>query len=284
MRRNYISLKGGWDIKMIGLNIVLVIGMLTCLYPLIWLVLFSLKDNNEIFGGNIAGLPTQFLWENYKEALIQAKVGVYFTNSVFVTAITIAATCFLSLTSSYAIIRMRWKLSKVTLNLLLLGLMVPQHAALLPLFIILKKLSILDSYWALIIPYTLFAIPMGVFIFSGFMKGIPRELEEAACIDGCNIYQILFQIVLPLVAPALATIAIFTYLSSWNELMFAVTFINSSSLKTITVGIQTMVGQYSTSWGPIGAGLVVTTLPTILIYTFLSGQVQKSLIVGAVKG
>ncbi|MFC5531450.1 carbohydrate ABC transporter permease [Cohnella yongneupensis] len=270
--------------KSLLLNVVLIIGMVTCLYPLIWLVLFSLKDNNEIFGGNVAGLPDRFLWGNYKEALIQAKVGIYFKNSVLVTGITIIAACFLALTTSYAIIRMRWKLSKAALTLLLLGLMVPQHAALLPIFIILKKLSLLDSYWALIIPYTVFAIPMAVFIFSGFLKGIPKELEEAACIDGCNIYQILFKIVSPLVTPALATIAIFTYLSSWNELMFAVTFVNSASLKTITVGIQTMVGQYSTAWGPIGAGLVVATLPTILIYSILSNQVQKSLIVGAVKG
>ncbi|HEY5583148.1 MAG TPA: carbohydrate ABC transporter permease [Ruminiclostridium sp.] len=283
MKKQY-NKNSEWNVKTIILNTLLVAGLITCLYPLIWLVLFSLKGNNEIFGGNVAGLPEKFLWENYKEALINAKVSGYFLNSVLVTAVTIAATSFLSLTTSYAITRMKWKLSKAVLNLILLGLMVPLHSALLPIFVILKNLKMLNTYWALIIPYTVFAIPMVVFIFSGFLKGIPRELEESACIDGCNIYQILFNIVLPLIKPAIATIAIFTYLSSWNELMFAVTFISDKKFKTITVGIQTMVGQYSTSWGPIGAGLVVATLPTIIIYSFMSSQVQKSLIVGAVKG
>ncbi|QGR00225.1 carbohydrate ABC transporter permease [Paenibacillus psychroresistens] len=257
---------------------------ISSLYPLFWLILFSFKDNTEIFGGNIAGLPSKLLWGNYKEALVNAKVSNYFLNSVIVTGVTIVATWILSLTSSYAVTRMIWKFRHLTLAIILLGLMIPLNSALLPLFIILKHLRMLNSYGALMIPYTAFAIPMAVFILTGFLKGIPRELEEAACIDGCTIYNILYIIIFPLVKPALATIAIFTYLSTWNELMFAVTFISDSKYKTITVGIQSLVGQYSTSWGPIGAGLVVATIPTIVIYILMSSQVQKSLTAGAVKG
>jgi raffinose/stachyose/melibiose transport system permease protein len=163
-------------------------------------------------------------------------------------------------------------------------MMIPIHATLLPLFVILKNLHILDSYLALIIPYVAFALPMGIFILTGFLYSIPHELEEAACIDGCNIYQIFTRIILPLLKPGLATVAIFTYLSTWNELMFANTFISSENLKTITVGILSLAGQYTTDWGPIGAGLMIATIPTLIIYILLSDQVQKSLITGAVKG
>jgi raffinose/stachyose/melibiose transport system permease protein len=170
------------------------------------------------------------------------------------------------------------------MSVLMLGLMIPIHAALLPVFVMMRRLHILNTLWALIIPYTAFSVPMGIMIFSGFMNSIPRDLEEAACIDGCNIYRIFFRIVFPLLRPAIATITIFTFLQSWNELMFAVVFISRDSVKTLTVGIQAMSGRYLTEWGPIGAALVVATIPTLLIYLFLSNQVQKSFIAGAVKG
>ncbi|HNW85928.1 MAG TPA: ABC transporter permease subunit [Candidatus Limiplasma sp.] len=137
---------------------------------------------------------------------------------------------------------------------------------------------------ALILPYTGFAIPMAIMIIAGFIEGIPRELEEAGCIDGANIYQIFFRIIFPILMPAVATVMIFTFLQSWNELLFAQIFISKENVKTLTAGIQSMYGQYQTDWGPIGAALVVATFPTLAIYLAMSGQVQKSLAAGAVKG
>ncbi|AVK49777.1 MULTISPECIES: carbohydrate ABC transporter permease [Clostridium] len=267
----------------IPIQIFLIIVAIIQIYPLIWLVLFSFKDNGEIFGGNIAGLPHVWRIENYESAIKQANVMKYFFNSVIVTVITIVLVLLLSSMTAYAISRMKWKLSKPTLIIILIGMMVPIHAALLPLFMVLKNLKMLNSYWALIIPYTAFAIPMAVIILAAFIRGIPKELEEAAVIDGCGIFRIFFSIIIPIIRPAMATVAIFTYLSSWNELMFAVTFINKAEFKTLTVGIMSMVGNYVTKWGDIGAGLVIATIPTILIYILLSDQVQKSLTAGAVK-
>ena len=278
------SLSNKRDIKKIPLQIFLVLFAMIQIYPLIWLILFSFKDNNEIFGGNVAGLPQIWRIENYGSAIAQANVMKYFINSVFVTTVTIALVILLSSMTAYAIYRMKWKLSNITLMIILLGLMIPIHAALLPLFMVLKNLKLLNTFWALIIPYTAFGIPMAIFILGSFLSGIPKELEEAAAIDGCNIYKIFSVIILPLVKPAIATVSIFTYLSTWNELMFAVTFINKKEFKTLTVGIMSMVGNYVTKWGEIGAGLVIATLPTILIYILLSEQVQNSLTAGAVKG
>lgn len=271
-------------IRKVLLQVFLIIVAIIQIYPLIWLAFFSLKDNSEIFSGNVAGLPHKFLWQNYKVALNQGHVARYFLNSVFVTSVTILIVLVLSSMAAYAITRMKWKLSKFTMILILLGMMVPIHAALLPLFMVLKNLKMLNTYASLIIPYAAFALPMAVFILASFYKGIPRELEEAAVIDGCGIYRTYFYIILPQIRSALATVAIFTYLSSWNELMFAVTFINNQAFETLTVGMMSMVGTYITQWGVIGAGLMVSTIPTLVIYLLFSRQIQESLIAGAIKG
>lgn len=281
---NKIPFKKKISIKKTILVVTLIIVAVIQLYPLIWLILVSFKDNAEIFGGNVLGLPEVWKISNYTSALTSGNVGVYFLNSVIVTTATIIISSILIATSSYAIARMKWKYSKLTLIIFLLGMMVPIHSTLLPLFLILRKLKILNTYLSLIIPYVAFALPMGIFVMTSFLEGIPKELEEAACIDGCNIYQIFYKIVLPLLRPSLATVAIFTYLASWNELMFANTFLNNPKLRTLPVGIMSMAGQHATQWGPILAGLVIATLPTILIYIPLSNQVQKSLMTGAVKG
>ncbi|HHV73100.1 sugar ABC transporter permease [Thermoanaerobacterium sp. PSU-2] len=275
---------GGKKIGFYLLEAMLVIWAIIQLYPLFWLFLFSVKNNTEIFGGNILGFPRIWQWSNYSEALSSGNVGRYFINSSIVTILTIVISSVLVATSAYAIVRMKWKYSKLVLTIFLTGMMVPIHATLLPLFIILKNLNLLNTYASLVIPYVAFAIPMGIFILTGFLYTIPKELEESAFLDGCSIYKSFYYIILPLIRPALATIAIFTYLSTWNELMFANTFINSDAIKTLTVGIMSLSGQYQTEWGPIGAGLVIATIPTILIYVLLSEQVQKSLVVGAVKG
>lgn len=266
------------------LQIVLIAFAVIQLYPLVFLLFFSLKDNNEIYGGNIMGLPHVFRWSNYENALVNGNVAHYLFNSVFVTLIVIVVTCILACMVSYAIARMRLKTNRVVKTCFSIGLMIPLHAVLLPVFLMLRELKMLDSYAALIIPYIAFALPMAIFFMIGFFESLPKELEESAVIDGCGIFRTFFSIILPLVRPALATISVFTFLSTWNEMMFAITFINSDKYRTLTVGIMQMVGRYTTDWGAMGAGLVVATLPTILIYLFLSKQIQSGMIAGAVKG
>ncbi|HEY9573999.1 MAG TPA: carbohydrate ABC transporter permease [Lachnospiraceae bacterium] len=271
-------------IKKNGIHIPLLLFAFIQIYPLIWLLGFSLKDNHEIFGGNIAGLPEHWRFGNYSKAFFNANIIQYLFNSVLVTAVTIIITLFIAAMASFAISRMLWKGRELTLKFILLGMMIPIHAALLPLFIILSKTQLLNSYWSLIIPYVAFGLPMAVYLFSSFMESIPREMEEAAAIDGCGIYRMFLLVIFPLIRPAIATVSIFTFIASWNELMFAVTFINKASYKTLTVGIMSMVGAYTTKWGEIGAGLMIATIPTVLMYLLLSDQVQKSLVSGAVKG
>ena len=142
----------------------------------------------------------------------------------------------------------------------------------------------LNSYWALIIPYSAFSLAMGILISIGFMGDIPYDLDEAAFIDGCGVWGTFCRIIAPLMMPAVATVGIYTFLQCWNELMFANVFSSKDSLKTLPVGVQALSGQYTTDWGPIGAALSIATIPTLLVYVFLSQQIQDSFIAGAVKG
>lgn len=264
--------------------LLLTLWALINLFPLYWLVTFSLKENKEIFGDNIIGLPKEWLWSNYEAAMTTGNMGQYFVNSVIVTGITILFTVLFALMATYALTRMDWRGRKTVNNIFMLGLTVPIHAAILPVFIILRFLRMTNSYQALIIPYIAFALAMAIMVSGSFMSGIPQELDEAACIDGCGVFGIFYRIILPLMKPAISTIAIFTFLNAWNELMFAVIFISDSKYRTLSVGIQTLSGSYTTAWGPIGAALVIATLPTIVVYCFMSKKIQKSLIAGAIKG
>ncbi len=262
----------------------LVFWTVACVFPLYWLFTFSLKDNSEIFGGNVVGLPNQWIWQNYSTAWGAGKISLYLRNSVITTAATLFLTLFLSFMSSYGLLRMRWKGQKAAMTYLLLGLMIPMHAALKPLLGILLDINVLSTHLGLIIPYTAFNIPMAILIISGFIGSIPYEMEEAACIDGSGVYRTAFTIILPMLVPALVTAAIFVFLQVWNEMLMASVFVSTDNVRTLTVGIQQMFGQYQTDWGPIGAALVISTLPTLILYLCMSSQVQRSLIAGAVKG
>jgi raffinose/stachyose/melibiose transport system permease protein len=254
------------------------------IFPLVYLFLISLKSNAEIFAGNALGLPEKFLWKNYAYALTTGNVGQYFFNSVLVTGGTIVFSALLSSMVAYALVRFNLKKRKLILLAFLLGLMIPLHAVLLPLFVVFAKTSLLNTRWSLIFSYVGFSLSLNIYIMVGFIQGIPVEIEESAFIDGYSVYRVFMIIVVPLLLPALATIAIFTYLLSWNELMFAITFINERALKTLTVGIMSMVGQYVTTWGQVGAGLMISSLPTLVLYLFMSRRIQDTFVSGAIKG
>ena len=207
-----------------------------------------------------------------------------FKNSIIITVLTIAVTVICALMACYALTRMKWRGRETVNNIFMLGLTVPIHAALLPVFLMLKTLKMLNSYQALIIPYAAFALAMAIMIFGSFMVNIPEELEESACLDGCGTFGIFFRIILPLMRPAVSTVAIFTFLQAWNELMFAVIFNSESRFNTLPVAINTFFGSYTTKWGPIGAALVIATFPTLFVYSFISKKIQESLIAGAIKG
>lgn len=264
------------------MTVFLLIVSLIQLFPLYWMFTFSLKDNKEIFGANPMGLPMNWQWGNYSKIFTAGNMGLFLLNSVIVTAAVIVFTLLLSAMATYAIVRMKWKLSRLVYTIFLIGMMLSVQAVMLPLYVNLQPL--MSTHLALILPYTAFAMPQAVLLMVGSLEALPKEMEEAAFIDGANIYRIFFIIILPMLAPILSTVAILTFLSSWNEYMLALVFISTDKLKTITVGVNDMVGKYSTKWGVIGAGLTMATLPTLVMYALLSKNITNSLAMGAVKG
>lgn len=262
----------------------LILWMIVNLFPVYWMFTFSLKSNAEIFGSNVVGLPKDWLWSNYASALSTGNMGLYFLNSAIVAIATILITLVVALMATYALTRFIWKRRRTLNKFFMLGLTIPIHASIVPVYVTLSRLHLLNTYWALIIPYAAFSLSMAILVCTGFMNEIPRELDEAACIDGCGVWGIFFRIIVPLMKPAVATVGIYTFLQCWNELMFANIFISKSALRTLPVGVQALSGQYTTEWGPIGAALVLATFPTLIVYIFLSKKIQDSFIAGAIKG
>ncbi|MDO5575218.1 MAG: carbohydrate ABC transporter permease [bacterium] len=254
------------------------------LFPVYWMFTFSLKSNEEIFGANVAGLPKEWLWSNYTEAMTTGNMGRYFLNSTIIAVITIIIVLLVSMMATFALTRFIWKGRKKMNSFFMLGLTIPIHAAIVPIYILISRLHWINTYQALIIPYAAFSLAMGILICTGFMTELPIDLDEAACIDGCGVWGIFFRIIVPLMKPAVAAISIYTFLQCWNELMFATIFISDGVHRTLPVGVQALAGQYMKRWGPIGAAMVMATFPMLLAYVFLSRKIQDSFIAGAVKG
>ncbi|MCG8500537.1 MAG: carbohydrate ABC transporter permease [Firmicutes bacterium] len=255
------------------------------LYPLIWMVFYSLKNNDEIFVTNPYGFPVHFRIENYITAWSRYNVPVYFFNSLLVAVVTVIGTITLAVMFSYAVARMRWKLKDTARIYVMIGMFIPVQVIMIPLAILVRDFGLTNTYFALFIPYIAFNLAFSTAIFYGFFRTIPFELEESGCIDGASIYKTFFSIILPIVKPAIATVVIFIFLSSWNEFTMALILISKESLKTLPLGLLFFQGEFTTDWGAMGAAMTIASVPTILIYMLFSEQVENALTVGAsVKG
>ena len=203
---------------------------------------------------------------------------------IFFRALAVILVVIFAIMASFACTRMHWKLSGVVSMLLMMGLMIPIHATLLPNYIIFSKIKILDTIFALLIPYVAFSLPQGFFLTSSYMDSVPKELEEAAVIDGCGVYRTLLIIVLPMMKASIATVSIMTYLNNWNEFVMAMTFLSSPDWKTLPFAVLEFTGQYSSDYAIQFAVMTLSALPAIIIYILLNKNITKGVAMGAVKG
>ncbi len=254
------------------------------LFPLIWLVDFSLAKSGDLFASNILIAPNPPQWQNYYTAFVDGKVLHFLFNSITVNTITVIATILISLMVAYACTRMKWKLNRTVMNILLLGMMIPIHATLLPNFLIYNKVGMVDSIFALLVPYIAFSLPQGIFIMASFLESVPRALEESALIDGCGVYRIIFKIVLPITKPSIVTIAIMTFLNNWNEFVMAMTYLTSDKWRTLPFSVLQFQGQYASNYAVQFAVMALTAFPALIVYILLNEQITKGIVVGAVKG
>lgn len=267
-----------------AMYMVLAVAALAQLFPLVWLFMFSLKDNQEVFGNSPLALPTRFRWENYEKVWTEGNINLYFLNSVWYTVAAVALTVLLASFAVFAITRMNWRLSKPTLGLFMVGLMIPVHAALVPLFQMFHTAGLINHPLSIILTYTAFNLPITVMILLGFYYTLPREIEEAAIMDGCSVHRLFLSVVLPMTSSVIITAVIINMIYNWNEFVFVNTFISSDELKTLTVGIQNFIGQYQADWGAIGATLMISIFPVLLAFFALSNRIAEGLAAGALKG
>ena len=255
------------------------------LYPVIWLLFYSFKNNSEIFVTNPFGAPTTLHLENYIKAWSQYNVPMYFFNSVLVSVATVILTIVLGLLFSYSTSRMQWKGRNVASVYMTLGMFIPVQAILIPVAKTVNGLGLDTSRWGLILVYTAINLSFATLVYYGALKELPVELEEAACIDGANIFTVFAKIIVPLVRPATATLVIYIFLNAWNEFILANVLVITDELKTLPLGILFLQGTFTTDWGAMGATMVIASLPTILIYCIFSNKVENAMTIGgAVKG
>jgi raffinose/stachyose/melibiose transport system permease protein len=261
----------------------LVMGLfaLTTIYPFFWILISSLKTNSDIFA-NPFGLPKILDWENYVTAWKTANIGLYLFNSAMVSFGAVLIVLIVGAMAAYVLARVSE--SAFLYLYFTLGIMIPVHTILIPTFVLMKNIHLYNTLIGLTLLYAVSNLSLAIFILVGFMKSIPREIEEAAIMDGAGLPRIFFQIIFPISQPALATIGMLSFLNCWNEYLFAYVLISRSDLKTITQGIFLLQGAYSTDYGPLTAGMVMAIIPVIIIYIIFQEQVIEGMTAGSVKG
>lgn len=257
-------------------------GILT-LYPLFWLFISAFKTNAE-FINTPFGLPANWKTENFSKAWESAKMGTAFSNSVIVSACSLVLTLFVAALAAYVLSRFKFSFKAVIMAFFVVGMLIPIHSTLVPLFILMKQMSVLNTYWALIFPYTAFALPTAIFILTAYLVGIPKEIEEAAYMDGTGLWGVFFRIMLPVSLPALSTVIILSFLHFWNDFSFALVFISKSSLKTLPLAVANFADGYQTDYSLTLAAMTIAVIPTVIIYLIFQEQVMKGMTAGAVKG
>ncbi|HOV63473.1 MAG TPA: carbohydrate ABC transporter permease [Spirochaetia bacterium] len=262
--------------------VVMCVYVLLILYPLFNMVISSFKSNREILTHPFA-LPDTVDFTNYRVVWVDKGFNIYFLNSLLVTAVSMGLVLLFGSMGAYGVSRYQYRASTIVYMLFLSGIMLPLKAAIIPLFLIIKRLGLIDSRLSVIFIFIAMGLPSTVFILSGFMKGIPMEIEYAARIDGCNDLVIFRRIMMPMTAPAIALVTIYNAVPIWNDFFFPLVFLQTNTRKTLPVGLSTFFGQHATNWSLLFTSLSIAILPMLLLYLFMSRYFIKGMTAGAVK-
>ncbi len=275
--------------KHFGTHFILIFVSLLSIFPFLWLISTSLKGASEnIFAYPPNLIPVDFTFENYVGVWNRVNLFGYFINSMIVAVGTVVLNLLLSSLAAYPLARMEFNGKRITFFAILATIMIPFQAIMLPVYLITIKLNLIDSvshlagYLGLIMPFAVSAF--GIFLMRQAFLGIPREMEEAAIVDGCNVFQVFWKVLLPMVKPSLAVLAIFTFIGSWGEFLWPSIVLTKEALYTLPVGVNNLQGMFSSNWRFIAAGSIISIIPIIVFFLsmqkyFISGENE-----GAVKG
>lgn len=269
--------------KKVLLYVLLIILAIIWIIPIFTLVATALKHKKDFMGGiSLFQLPDEIAWDNFYNAITQGRLLTYMKNDLIVSFLKVPLGIFVGSLAAFSMTRLKIKHSTGIFVFFLIGMMLPIQTALVPINMIYSKLGLLNTYFGLFYVYIGFGLSYCILIMRGFMKGIPKDIDEAAYIDGCNKWQLFYRIILPVSKPAIATLFITDFLSTWNEYLLASVIINDNAMKTVPVGIMTFVGEHGTDYGYLCAGVLVSVIPVMVVYLVFQRYFVEGM-AGAVK-
>lgn len=264
-------------------NAIMWVFSISCVYPVIWMAYSSLKTSKE-FGRNILGLPATIHFDNYIKIFSAGTIGTYMINTTRNTVLSILFIVLFGFINGYFISRFRFRGRKLLYSLYMLGLLVPMHALLIPIYILFSKTHLNNQWFTVMLPNVAFNLPISVFLVESFISSIPRDIEEAASIDGASFSRTLFTIVFPLVTPILVSVGIITFFSCWNEFSFSLVLLNDQNLFTLPLGLTMFKGVYQSDYPKMMTTMVIAIVPAIALYFAFSKQIIRGMMSGALKG
>ena len=267
------------------LNALMILFSASCIFPLVWMFYSSLKTK-RVFNADIIGLPKEPTISNYVKILTNQDyhIGQSMMASVRTTLLSVFFIVLFGFIVGYILSRIKFKGNRILYVMFLMGMLIPVHSLLVPIYVVFNKTGLGNQWFTLIIPYVAFGLPIAVFLVEGYIKAIPVELEEAAAIDGSSFTRTLFSIILPIAKPILVTIAIIQVFSCWNEFSFALVLIKDVRLQTVPLAMTMFKGQFASDYPKIMSAMLTTMAPIVILYFVFSKQIIKGMVAGAVKG
>lgn len=279
-----VSEKPPRDWVLVSLWISLAIVALIWVAPFVFIIFTSLKSTTEVMNSSAFAPPADPLFSNYAAAWTRGRFSTTFFNSAVITLIKVPLGLMISAMAAYALAKIEFKGNKLLLLLILFGTMIPFQVMLAPLFTLVNGLKLIDTYPGVILPYLAFGVPYQVFILHGFFRGLPKELSEAARIDGASHFIIFWRIFLPVSLPVLAALLILDFVSTWNEFAMALVLLQDRNMWTLPLGLSAFQGQFSRDYGQLNSAIVMTVLPATIVYLIFQRYFVSGLTSGAVKG
>ena len=275
----------GHVILAIVLNAILILFSFSCIFPLLWMFNSSLKEK-RVFNADIIGIVKSPTLKNFKDILSNSNyhLGQSIWNSARTTILSVFFIVLFAFIVGYILARVKFKLNRFIFAIILMGMLIPQHSLLVPIYVVFKKCGLSNHWFTLLFPYVAFGLPMAIFLVEGFVKTIPYELEQAAAIDGCGFSETMFSIIMPICKPILVTVAIIQSFGCWNEFSFALVLIKSQALQTVPLALTQFTGQFNSDYPKIMAAMLVTMAPIVILYFVFSKEIIKGMVAGAVKG
>ncbi|MDD2375012.1 MAG: carbohydrate ABC transporter permease [Eubacteriales bacterium] len=272
-------------IKKTIIRLIILLLVIIETYPLVWMLTASLKKPAEFVEKPAYALNAGFYWQNYIDAWTRGNMALFFKNSLINTLIALVFIVIFAVTVGFALTKMQWKLREFVSRYFALGIMVPVATALIPLFQIYNKLNLINTRTSLVLAYIAFGLSLSIYLITSYLRSLPDEILEAAVIDGCGIYKLMWHVVVPLMKNGIVTVLVLQFFFKWNDLLFSMTFINDTALKTVQTGLLYFQDEFgSKNWGAIFASVSMSVMPMLLLYTVLNKTVIEGMTAGAVKG